>query len=127
MDTASMPDLVWRVERVEDLARVRHQLRRLVAPGTDEDFVGDVVLVAHELLASCLVEIGGGCTLSAWLDRGPPPHVRVEVRDATQEHFPRPAGEPHPGLTIVDQLATSWGIERRGEGKIAWLEIAPPG
>lgn len=125
MSTASMPDLEWCVERVEDLARVRHELRRLVAPDADEDFVDDVVLMAHELLANCLVHTGGDCTLSAWLDRGPPPHVRVEVRD-TQEHVPTPTGQRHRGLTIVDQLASSWGVERRAGGKIVWFEIGAP-
>jgi len=122
----AVPDLVWRVERVEDLARIRHDLRQLVAPGADEVFVADVVLVAHELLANCLVHTSGDCTLSAWLDSGPSPRVRVEVRDSAQEQAPAPTGERHRGLTIVDQLATRWGVERREEAKIVWFELTAP-
>jgi hypothetical protein len=126
MNVGSMPDLVWRVERVEDLARVRHELRQLVGMSADGDFVDDVVLVTHELLANCLVHTGGDCTISAWLARGPSPRVRVEVRDAAEEQAPTRTGEPHRGLTIVDQLATSWGVERRTEGKIVWFELDGP-
>ena len=121
-----MPDLEWRIERVEDLARVRQELRRLVAPGADQGFVDDVVLVAQELLANCLVHTSGDCTISAWLDRGKSPHVRVEVRDTAHEQAPAPTGERHRGLTIVDHLATSWGVERRAHDKIVWFEIAAP-
>jgi hypothetical protein len=126
MSAGSIPDLEWRVEQAEDLARVRHELRRLVAPVAEENFVDDVVLVAHELLANCLVQTGGDCTISAWLDRGPSPHVRVEVRDTAPEQAPAPTRQRHRGLTIVDHLATNWGVERRGNGKIFWCEIGAP-
>lgn len=121
-----MPDLEWRIEGVEDLARVRHELRRLVAPVTDEDFVEAVVLVAHELLANCLVHTSGGCTISAWLDRAPSPHARVEVRDTAHDQAPAPTRERHRGLAIVDHLATSWGVDRRADDKIVWFEIGDP-
>lgn len=55
------------------------------------------------------------------------PRLRVEVRDASDElpvlkatSSESPGGR---GLQIVNQLATSWGVERLASGKVVWFEL----
>ncbi len=55
------------------------------------------------------------------------PRVRVEVRDGSTR-LPTvkdidTTEESGRGMQIVSQLARSWGIEQRADGKVVWFEL----
>jgi anti-sigma regulatory factor (Ser/Thr protein kinase) len=58
--------------------------------------------------------------------------VRVEVRDrstaAPQPGKAQPGAATGRGLVVVDRVASSWGVERAGNGKVVWaaVPVRPP-
>jgi hypothetical protein len=118
------PDYQRRVERLEELGVVRHQLGRLLAPIGDDDLCFSAVIAADELLANCFVHTDGGGTIGAWLDHGHPPKLRVEVRDTSDDQPVMHATGASRGLRIVDRVTTHWGVDARPGGKVVWFEIA---
>jgi anti-sigma regulatory factor (Ser/Thr protein kinase) len=57
--------------------------------------------------------------------------LRIEVRD-DNSRMPLVVGPPDGatsgrGLAVVSALATSWGTQRDGEGKIVWAELGHAG
>ena len=92
--------------------------------GVGDEFP-DVALLTSELVTNAVRHAGGPCTLAVALV---PDRVRVEVFDSSRR---RPVPEPRDshraggwGLQIVDQLATRWGSESRGDGKVVWCELS---
>lgn len=53
------------------------------------------------------------------------PQIRIEVRDASERMpavmTPRADAERGRGLRLVNELATSWGIEPEHGGKVVWF------
>jgi anti-sigma regulatory factor (Ser/Thr protein kinase) len=95
------------------------QLRE-VDPTTQEV----VELMVSELATNCVRHAQSDFTISVRCDGE---HVRVEVLDAGEgAPLPRSPRSHEPtgrGLRIVDQLAGSWGIERRPRGgNLVWFE-----
>ncbi len=95
--------------------------------------MGDVMLVASELVTNAVVHSGCGVEhmlhVSATVDAG---RVRITVQDPGLS-----AGSASPlqisefsdagiGLLIVDHLVDRWGAERDG-GYRVWAELAAPG
>lgn len=111
------------------VAAVRRSIAAdLMTSGVDEERVHDVTLVASELVGNAVrhteldpgEELGISWTLS-------PTDVMVSVADAG-EGEPRlrvvSADEPSGrGLAIVDQLASTWGVEHLQRGKRVWAQI----
>jgi len=121
---AGTPDYQCRVEHVDEIGIVRRQLARLLAPLGDEDLSFRAVIALDELLANCLVHTDeGDCTITAWLDHGPPPTLRVEVQDAGDEQTVMPTSR---GLRVVDRVTSRWGLETRPAARVVWFEIALP-
>jgi len=54
--------------------------------------------------------------------------LRLEVRDRNdgtpRVHHPSPLDIRGRGLWLVDELATRWGSEPDGAGKVVWFELA---
>jgi hypothetical protein len=54
--------------------------------------------------------------------------LRLEVRDGTDAkplvQHPSPLEDGSRGLWLVEQLATRWGSEPDGNGKVVWCELA---
>ncbi|MFF9785471.1 Histidine kinase-like ATPase domain-containing protein [Streptomyces sp. SceaMP-e96] len=54
--------------------------------------------------------------------------LRLEVRDASDElpvmNEAKEDEECGRGLALVDALASGWGVDRDGTGKIVWAELA---
>ncbi|MET8508501.1 ATP-binding protein [Streptomyces sp. NPDC004787] len=96
---------------------------------TDSVAVGDVLLVAAEMLANAALHAGGPLALDLTLD--PDAHrLRIEVTDASTDppviRLGRP-GEPHGhGLRILDQVTARWGTATAGAGKTVWAELRLP-
>lgn len=65
--------------------------------------------------ASLVIEVRESCLHVEVLDAGP----AVEIEPLTVE----PSSVRGRGLTIVDCLASSWGVERRRVGKSVWFDL----
>jgi hypothetical protein len=118
------PDYQRRVEHLEELGVVRHQLGRLLAPIGDDDLSFNAVIAADELLANCFVHTDDGCSIAVWLDHNSPPRLRVEVRDTSDDQPVMHTTGASRGLRIVDRVTTHWGVNARRQGKVVWFEIA---
>jgi anti-sigma regulatory factor (Ser/Thr protein kinase) len=117
----------------EAVAVARHALDRL-SNDVSEDLLASLRLAVSELVtngvrhgAQCEVQSGGFVELHVRLN---PDRVRVEVYDcgvgfdpveaaATEFDFESSGGR---GLFIVEQLATSWGVDSNGKTCV-WAEF----
>ena len=54
--------------------------------------------------------------------------LRVEVSDADPTppviRHPEPTSPSGRGMLLIDQLSSTWGVDRRGDGKTVWFEFA---
>lgn len=106
-------------------AAVRHELRRLDDLGW---ILGDVMLVASELVNNAVVHSGGAphhdLEVRAWRGGG---RLTVSVRDPGLSG--QSAGTRQPtqqggwGLQIVEALSERWG-EERDDGYRVWADIS---
>jgi anti-sigma regulatory factor (Ser/Thr protein kinase) len=92
------------------------------------DTFADVPLLASELVTNAVRHANGDVALSLRLERN---RVRVAVRDSSDE-MPvmgdlAGAHDGGWGLHIVDQLASSWGLESDSDGKTVWCEVVGSG
>lgn len=90
------------------------------------DLVDAVVLVTSEVVTNAVVHASGDVSLVV---RVTPGGVRVEVSDrsvvALRQGATGMLAESGRGLSIVDALASRWGVEPLpGGGKTVWFEIA---
>lgn len=101
--------------------------RRAMAHLADEDVTGDLDLIAvllSELIANAARHAADPRTLTLVVGD----HVvRVEVRDGTPD-LPRvlpvdPTRVGGNGMRLVDGLASRWGAEADGQGKVVWFEV----
>lgn len=88
--------------------------------------VDAATLVASELVTNAVLHARTAVTLRLQLQGEA---IRIEVFD---ENPRLPVLAPCPpeatsgrGLALVTTLATAWGIENRGDGKVVWAEIGP--
>lgn len=84
------------------------------------------LLIASELVTNAILHARTSLELRLDLDRE---SLRVEVYD---ENPRLPALAPCPpeatsgrGLALVTRLATAWGMENRGDGKVVWAVLGP--
>lgn len=106
--------------------RAPGKVRRTLGPLFPDDgpIADHVALVASEFVSNVVQHTDDGGELRAWRD----PRVRIEVQDRDPTPpTPRPADGRFGGrgLSIVEQLADSWGIDVRPEGKTVWAEFDP--
>lgn len=90
------------------------------------DLVDAIVLVTSEVVTNAVVHASSDVSLVV---RVTPGGVRVEVSDRSQGALRQGVtgllAESGRGLSIVDALATRWGVEPLpGGGKTVWFEIA---
>ncbi|MHB8245049.1 MAG: ATP-binding protein [Acidimicrobiales bacterium] len=87
---------------------------------------GRALLIVSELATNAVVYTSGGFSLRLQ----PEPRFRVEVVDHSSvmpELFVDTAWADHGrGLRIVQALASRWGAEPCGDGKVVWAEVALP-
>jgi anti-sigma regulatory factor (Ser/Thr protein kinase) len=90
----------------------------------DPDLLADVELLVAELASNAVLHARTGFTVA--VDQ----HgevVRVQVKDGSNQP---PIIRPHQpdavtgrGLILVDRIATRWGVDPNGRGKIVWVEL----
>lgn len=123
----------WGIPRTADaVPEARHHIgelaRDILAYSSQ---VGDVELMAGELLANAVEHGAGGMT---WIRVTANNHVvRVEVRDegTDLQHAPAPNLPPPEhvhgrGLFLVAAFAKTWGVEPDASGTTAWFEVVSP-
>ena len=103
--------------------RARRFVRELLVDAP-EDLVNDAELTVSELVTNAVLHTES----DVWLRlRRKGPGVRIDVYDdSTSTPLPADAGDEATtgrGLALVTSLATKWGVEPRGEGKIIWCEL----
>jgi anti-sigma regulatory factor (Ser/Thr protein kinase) len=94
------------------------------------EHLDDAVLVASELVTNAILHARTQLTLRVEVLDTPPPgssRVRVEVFDQNPR-LPSlsptvPEATSGRGLSLVSVLASGWGMENRGEGKVVWAEV----
>lgn len=89
------------------------------------DGFGDVTeLLVSELVANVVTHVGTPMTLR--VQRGPGT-MRVEIDDPSSDapvvRHPDTAEEHGRGVLLVDQLADTWGVHQRADGKTVWFEL----
>lgn len=89
------------------------------------DGFGEVTeLLVTELVANVVTHVGAPMTLRVLHD---PATMRVELEDPSSVvpvvRHPDAADEHGRGILLVDQLANSWGVEPRPDGKTVWFEL----
>jgi anti-sigma regulatory factor (Ser/Thr protein kinase) len=119
----ALPDFDWRFEHSPRAAADARDALRASLHGLPK--LGDVVLVASELVSNVFNHTHDGGELKVWRpnDDG---RVRVEVHD-TDPKLPEPAETTAVGghgLTIVDAVADEWGTARTPDGKVVWVQLA---
>jgi len=90
----------------------------------DSSVLDAVELLTSELVTNAVVHAGSEPRLVLLLL---PDRIRVEVHDADPtlpaQREPDPASAGGRGLLLLDQIATSWGVEATDEGKLVWFEV----
>ena len=104
------------------------RIRRFVVAACREDLGAEpcetAALLVSEVATNALVHAAGRIQVRVRLRGGV---LRVEVADSSPDlPAPRRAGtldEGGRGLTLVDVLASSWGVESDEFGKVVWFEV----
>jgi anti-sigma regulatory factor (Ser/Thr protein kinase) len=85
------------------------------------------VLLTDELVSNAVIHGGGRYVLTAQML---PDCIRVEVADASsdppQVMAPSADQERGRGMAIVDALASTWGTNGDGAGKVVWFRLDLP-
>jgi len=108
-----------------DLGAARQFVRERL-DGLPEEVVETAELLITALLTNAVVHGGGKGIVALTVSEE---RVRVEVSDPNRavslQPLPfDPIRAPGRGLTIVNALASSWGVRDRWPGKTVWFELA---
>jgi DNA-binding NarL/FixJ family response regulator len=126
---ASLSDVV--VDRVtldlewsQHSPRAARELLRTRIDPRHTDLIAIVELLATELVTNSIVHAASAPRVEVEL-RGNRVRVAVHDDDPTMPHQrdpdrDRPGGR---GMLLLDQLATRWGAEPTGDGKVVWFEV----
>ena len=98
---------------------------RTLAAESGSDLAAVAELLTDELLTNAVRHGGGQFSLQAAIERS---RLRVIVSDlwssAPMTVYPPGHDLEHGrGMTIVDAMATKWGVERRDAEKSVWFEL----
>ena len=115
----------------DDVPRARRFAAAALVGGPAEALLGDVELVVSELVTNALLHAGAPASLRVFL---PIPResdevlVRVEVRDPMRTTPIRAVASTEAmtgrGIALVQALASGWGVEQDGDGKMVWGELS---
>ena len=90
----------------------------------DASMLDAVELLTSELVTNAVIHAGSEPRLGLVLH---PDRIRVEVHDTDPrppaQRDPDPASPGGRGLMLLEQLATSWGVDAADEGKVVWFEV----
>jgi DNA-binding NarL/FixJ family response regulator len=110
-------------------AAARRFVEEALAQSGKAELLDVVNLCVSELVTNAVLHTSSAPDLAVWITAT---GVRVEVGD---EGGDLPGAEPEPaaldavsgrGLSLVESLATAWGVIPRPSGKTVWFEVARP-
>jgi anti-sigma regulatory factor (Ser/Thr protein kinase) len=105
-------------------AEARRFVRAALADWGESSLDEVAALLVTELVTNAIVHTRSGPEVTARLAGH---RLRVEVADASptppvrHRHSPRAAAGR--GMILVDELASAWGSEPAGMGKVVWFEL----
>ncbi|WP_436737987.1 SpoIIE family protein phosphatase [Streptomyces sp. BBFR102] len=114
----------------EALRAARQDLRAALESWQLDTLADTAVLLTSELVTNALLHTGGETRLTARPVRreGGSRALRLSVTDTSPASPRRRAatGEHTSGrgMLLVEELASAWGVEPRGNGKTVWCEIS---
>jgi anti-sigma regulatory factor (Ser/Thr protein kinase) len=105
--------------------RARQLARDQLAVVCSSEVLDTVALLVTELVTNAILHAGTPLQLA--ID-AQPDRIRLCVEDASPRqpevhHYDSDAVTGR-GLALVEQLATSWGVDQTPAGKVVWCEIA---
>ncbi len=108
----------------QSVRHARSDLRTALAAEVGDNTLDVVELLTTELVINSIEHAGTKATVTAEVHRD---KVRVAVSDngpgTPQRRDPSSAEESGRGLSIVDSLAQSWGVDQTESGKTVWFEV----
>jgi len=107
-----------------DTSRARHLVAEALS-GRAQSLIDTAQLLTSEIMTNALVHASGDVVLGVDLTDKV---VRVEIEDSGPMTALAPIyvvahSEHGRGLSVVDTLATAWGVDRRGRAKAVWFEL----
>jgi anti-sigma regulatory factor (Ser/Thr protein kinase) len=104
--------------------RARTLARQELATTCPRDAVDVIALLVTELVTNAILHARTPLLLTLEPKRG---HVRICVEDHSSEpptvkHY-EPDAVTGRGLALVEQLASSWGVDTTAAGKVVWCEV----
>lgn len=110
------------------LQAAREALRSALGRWSMEQVADTAELLACELATNALLHSSGGAALTARPVRNGGRALRLAVTDSSPASPRRRAATDQStsgrGLMLIEELATVWGVEPRGNGKSVWCEIS---
>jgi anti-sigma regulatory factor (Ser/Thr protein kinase) len=105
-------------------SRARELAREQLGPAYPRDTLDAVALLVTELVTNAILHARTPLLLTLEPRDG---HVRIRVEDGSQQ---QPALQRYAsdavtgrGLALVEQLASSWGVDVTPSGKAVWCEV----
>jgi len=104
--------------------RARTIAREQLEASCSSDTIEVVALLVTELVTNAILHARTPLLLTV---EPSPDHVRICVEDHSDEqpavrHYD-PDAVTGRGLALVEQLASSWGVDTTPEGKVVWCEV----
>jgi anti-sigma regulatory factor (Ser/Thr protein kinase) len=104
--------------------RARSLVERILRRCDQPELVPAATVVISEVVTNAVLHAGGIVEVRVSCR---PDRVRVEVRDASEQlpvtGDPAQATTGGRGLHLVEALATAWGANHDGRGKVVWFEL----
>ncbi|MDX6538467.1 MAG: hypothetical protein QOI71_77 [Gaiellales bacterium] len=89
-----------------------------------EEVIADAALIVTELATNAVQHARSDFTVAVASSGGV---VRIEVQDesttAPKARIPSPLATGGRGLSLVDAVASTWGVLRTADGKIVWAQL----
>ncbi|MCQ4080641.1 ATP-binding protein [Streptomyces sp. RB6PN25] len=85
---------------------------------------GTAELLVSELVANALIHARGALGLTVVRRHVVSCHVRDGSRELPRLHAAQPGDECGRGLSLVDTMASDWGVDLTPWGKEVWFELS---
>ncbi|WNI16746.1 ATP-binding SpoIIE family protein phosphatase [Actinacidiphila sp. ITFR-21] len=110
------------------IGSAREDVRALLHDWVSADQLESAVLLVSEMVTNVLVHTEGDAVLTAEVTGVPGTrrlHVEVGDRSDDMPHRRSPGemASSGRGLLLMEELADSWGVDPRGDGKSIWFEL----
>jgi anti-sigma regulatory factor (Ser/Thr protein kinase) len=109
---------------VTSLRQARHAIQSMLGERAESEAGRSALLAASELMNNAVAYTGGGTVRATYDRRTDVIFVEVEDLSPVLPHVAKASDASQltgRGLNIVNDVTTSWGMQRRGNGKVIWF------